>query len=48
MYYANTMLCATYVNTPVASICDDQNVTVIRCMVTYFIYAHGQFPQALV
>lgn len=36
MYCMNTILCATYVNTPVASICDDQNVTIIRCMVTYF------------
>ena len=33
MYYANTMLCATYVNTPVASICDDQNRGHGRCTV---------------
>ena len=45
MYCMNTILCATYVNTPVASICDDQNVTIIRCMVTYFHICPGQFPQ---
>ena len=36
MYCVNTMLSATYVNTPEISKCNDQNVTIIRCMVTYF------------
>ena len=34
MYFVNTMLSPTYVNTPEISKCNDQNVTIICCMVT--------------
>ena len=34
MYSVNTMLSAMYVNTPEISKCNDQNVTIICCMVT--------------